>query len=101
MTPEQFHPANNWILTYLCERPEEKRADGTPLIVLPDSVKAFTNWAEIIAIGPKCKWVEPEHIGCLVVLPDFSADLLSMRPVLGEGYWLVRESAIPMFIYRS
>lgn len=101
MKPDQFSPANNWMLVYLCERPDIKKADGSELIVLPDGVKAFTNWAEVVKVGPKCKWVNQGHIGCLCVLPTFSADMKSMRSTFDEeGWWLVRETAIEQFLYQ-
>lgn len=89
---EQFKPLNNWILLLKCRHEHVKDDKGKVLILLTDKSLDHTNWLEVVAIGPKCKLFKPEHVGKLVVCPDSHHDLRNMAQILGEGYWLVRET---------
>ena len=84
-------PIGEFMLVRKCQRPD------AGLIVLPDLVKDFTNYVEILAVGGKCKHFTAEHVGGLVQCPDF-ADGMHCIDERGE-YWMVKESIIEPIVY--
>ena len=44
--------------------------DDRILIALPETVANTTNWCEILAVGPKCQHIKPEHVGGFVFMPE-------------------------------
>lgn len=93
MNIDAFYPGTNWLLLRRCVRDDVRDTKGHVVIALTDSTKDFTDWFEIVKIGPTCKYVTKDAIGNQVSLKrNLSNHLVSMRPVLGEHWWLCRES---------
>ena len=61
-------------------------------IVVSAGTADNTNFAEIIAVGPMCKYFSDDNIGEFIMVPELSND---MHRIIGEDF-AIRETAIPV-----
>jgi len=59
-------------------------------LVVSNATADNTNFAEIIAVGPMCKYFSDEDVGSFIICPEISNDL---HRITGEDF-AVRERAI-------
>ena len=96
-----FKPLSDWVYIRKCKNENILKDNGEILLHLPDEVKENTNWVEILAIGPKCKVLRPEHIGKLVhCSEDLSHDLMRLyNSEWIEERFVAREHLVSEYIY--
>jgi len=95
--PSEYKPNSNYVLVRKCVRYDDLgdgnrgiKVEGTEGIAVPDRVFDFTNFCEVIAVGPKCVMVTENNIGDTVRVPESSHELHCIDYEHGE-YWMVRE----------
>lgn len=93
------------LLVRMCFNPDIKDEKGRVLIVLPDKTREFTHWAEILQVGPKCKWFKPEHVGLLVRVDEGDENPDGYNWLGdgddGGGYWFVDEDKLDAVVYET
>jgi len=75
-------PAGEYLVVRKCINDDLRKADGSVLLYRPDSCstgwnqsKNQTNWAEIMSVGPRCKYFNNDQIGSFVLCPEFASGM--------------------------
>lgn len=88
------------VLVRMCFNPDISDSDGRVLIVLPEKTKNYTHWAELIAVGPKCKWFRQEHVGKLIHVDEGGEGYHYLGDGKEtEGYWFIEEEKLEPVVY--
>lgn len=88
----RIRPINSFILVRKCIRKDEGA------IIIPDEVKEFTNYCEVLAVGPKCRQFDSSAIGKIIICPDYADGMHALVDGSSE-YWMVKESLIEPVLY--
>lgn len=89
---ENLKPIGRVFLVRKCTQ-GEKRGNTTFIgdIAIPDYSAENTGWAEIIAVGDKCKLYTSDTVGKMTYLPEWKPNHMRRIPSYDE-YFLVKES---------
>lgn len=70
-------PNSDWIMISKAFNDHARDEDGNVLVYKPDKTIDRTCWAEIIDIGPRCKYITKDmcESGCFILAPELSNDM--------------------------
>ena len=91
---------SNLVKVRKCKIDDIMREDGEVLLHLPDAHKEWTNWVEILDVGPACKTILPEHIGRMAHCAENAHnDIHKLPSDWGEEIFVVREHLINEYLF--
>ena len=83
-------PLNDFLYLRKCYVDDIRNEDGSVLIHRTDRGTDLTNFAEILDVGPRCKYFKKKHIGNKVLCPEFDNGMHGIK----NDEWLIKEDAI-------
>ena len=95
----RIRPNNDYIFIRKCVNGQEEDYNGQKFyrkgnIVVTSATADTTNFAEVIAVGPMCKYFSDEDVGSFIICPELSND---MHRITGEDF-AIRERAIKVLV---
>lgn len=88
-------PNSDWILINKAVNDHVRNENNDVLLYKPDVIVETTNWAEIIDIGPRCKYITEDMCcsGTFIMCPELSNDMkeLGVDRETGNRFFFIRE----------
>lgn len=81
---------NDFVLVQKCYRPSIKAKDSDVEIFRTDFDTELTHIAEIVDVGPTCRYYLKEHIGSFVVCPEISPEMHYIE----NSFYAIREKEL-------
>jgi len=78
------------ILVRKCFRDHIKDENGDVLLYRTELASDTTNWFEIIAVSPQCRYFRQEHIGNYLHCPEWTAGFNRV----GDSEWALHEKLL-------
>lgn len=92
----EITPCSDWILINKAINDHVRNDDGSILVAKPDKTLDTTCWAEIIDVGPKCKYITKDMCGAgyYIDAPELSDDMKKWYQDENDecNFFFIRES---------
>jgi len=94
----EVDPNGDWILVNQAINDHVRDDDGSVLIYKPDATVDATQYAEIVDVGPKCRYIRKENCNgrSFLVCPALSNYLKEWKPdeAMDQKLYFIREKLI-------
>jgi co-chaperonin GroES (HSP10) len=89
----KFVPLHDFIHVRKCVNEHVKDENGSVLLYMTDQFIDTTNMAEVLAVGPDCKYDWRDAIGKFVLCPEFSRGMFCV----GKDEFVIREQTLETY----
>lgn len=89
-------PSNDFVFCRKCFNDDLRDEEGNVLIYRTEAGKDTTNYAEVLAVGPKCRCLTKDDVGKFVLLPEYISGMYRLGSISESEDFAVREKVILM-----